>query len=227
MKPISLQDIVKAVEGDVCITENISIENISIDSRNIKENALFIPIKGENFDGHDYIEKAFSEGAIACLSDKDIKIENKIIIQVKDTKEALKDLAKYYLRLFDIPVIAITGSVGKTTTKDMIYSVLSTKYKVLKTSGNFNNEIGLPLTIFNLEDCHQIIILEMGMSNFGEINSLSEIAKPDIAVITNIGVSHIENLKTRENIFKAKCLEIVLLWGAKYVCMESWKSSMV
>lgn len=180
------------------------VNNISIDTRKIEKDSLYIPIIGQNFDGHDYIENAFSNGAIVCLSEKDIKSETGIIIKVKSTKEALKDLAEYYLSLFNIPVIAITGSVGKTSCKDMIASVLSMKYNVLKTEGNFNNEIGLPLTVFKLEKEHDVIVLEMGMNHFNEIYSLSKIAKPSICVISNIGVSHIENLGSQDGILKAK-----------------------
>lgn len=206
MKPIFIEDIIKAVNG--CINNNINtdhifIKNISTDTRNIKEGDLFIPIIGENFDGHNFIDVAFEKGAIACLSQKDIKTNN-IVINVKDTKEALKDLAMYYKSLFNIPVVALTGSAGKTTTKDMLASCLSIKYNTVKTQGNFNNEIGLPLTIFNIEEDTEVVVLEMGMNHFGEIRELSKIAKPDIALITNIGVSHIENLGSREGILRAK-----------------------
>lgn len=206
MKPILIEEVIKAVNG--CInnnvnTEKIFIKNISTDTRNIKEGDLFVPIIGENFDGHNFINVAFEKGAIACLSQKPISTD-KIVVNVKNTKEALKDLAMYYKSLFDIPVVALTGSVGKTTTKDMLASCLSVKYKTLKTQGNFNNEIGLPLTIFNIDEDTEVAVLEMGMNHFGEISALSKIAKPDIAIITNIGVSHIENLGSREGILRAK-----------------------
>ncbi|WP_317366785.1 UDP-N-acetylmuramoyl-tripeptide--D-alanyl-D-alanine ligase [uncultured Tyzzerella sp.] len=206
MKPIFIEDVIKAVNG--CINNNINtddifIKNISTDTRTIKQGDLFIPIVGENFDGHNFIDVAFEKGAIACLSQKDIKTDN-IVIKVGDTKDALKDLAIYYKSLFNIPVIALTGSAGKTTTKDMLASCLSVKYNTVKTQGNFNNEIGLPLTIFNIEEDTQVVVLEMGMNHFGEIRELSKIAKPDIALITNIGVSHIENLGSREGILRAK-----------------------
>ncbi len=206
MKPIFIEDVIKAVNG--CInnnidTENIFITNISTDTRNIKKGDLFIPIIGENFDGHNFIDIAFEKGAIACLSQKNIVSDN-LLINVKDTKEALKDLAMYYRGLFNIPVIALTGSAGKTTTKDMLASCLSVRYNTLKTQGNFNNEIGLPLTVFNIEKDTEVVVLEMGMNHFGEISALSKIAKPDIALITNVGVSHIENLGSREGILRAK-----------------------
>lgn len=209
MKSLSLKEIIMAVDGTLKGNINVSeifINHITTDTRKIQEGDLFIPLKGENFDGHDFLKQAFEKGAKYCLSEIEMEIsEGSSLILVKDTKKALMDLAKYYRSLFSIPVVAITGSVGKTTTKDLIASVLSQKYMVLKTEGNFNNEIGLPLTIFCLEDFHEIAVLEMGMNSFGEIHNLSEIAKPDIAVITNIGVSHIENLGSRDGILKAKC----------------------
>ncbi|WP_250277337.1 UDP-N-acetylmuramoyl-tripeptide--D-alanyl-D-alanine ligase [[Clostridium] colinum] len=206
MKPIFIEDVIKAVNGTISQnvnTDNIFIKNISTDTRSIKEGDLFIPIIGENFDGHNFIDVAFEKGASVCLSQKPIKTDN-MVINVADTKEALKDLAMYYRNLFKIPIVALTGSAGKTTTKDMLASCLAQKYKVVKTEGNFNNEIGLPLTIFNIEEDTEIAILEMGMNHFGEIRALSKIAKPDIALITNIGVSHIENLGNREGILRAK-----------------------
>lgn len=204
---ISIEEVVKAVDGTINIDYNIKnvfITSVSIDTRTIEKNSLFIPILGENFDGHNFIKDAFEKGSICCLSEKDI-LTDKILIRVRDTKEALKKLAKYYRTLFDIKVVAVTGSVGKTTTKDIIYSILSQKYNVTKTEGNFNNEIGLPLTIFNINENTEVLVLEMGMNHFNEIHNLSEIAKPDIATITNIGFSHIENLGSREGILKAKC----------------------
>ena len=174
----------------------------------------FIGLKGENFDGNKFCEEALKKGAKICIIqdvilDKEIleEYKDRVIIKVKDTLKAIQQIAKYKRTLYDIPVVAITGSVGKTSTKDMIASVLSQKYNVLKTQGNFNNHIGLPLTILQLKD-HTALVVEMGMNHFGEISLLTNIAKPDIAVITNIGTSHIGNLGSRENILKAK-LEIL------------------
>lgn len=186
-----------------------SIEGISTDSRTIKSNDLFIPLIGENFDGHDFIQAACERGASAILKNRDVKVsfdtlDHIYIIEVDDTTKALQDMSKAYKELFSIPFIGITGSNGKTSTKDMISSVLSSKFHVLKNIGNFNNHIGLPLTLFNLDKHHEIAVLEMGMSEFGEIQTLAEIVKPQVAVITNIGVSHIANLGSRENIMKAK-----------------------
>ncbi len=206
MKPITLEAIAKAVNGKISDEKynNIIIKNITTDTRKIAEGDLFIPLKGENFDGHNFISQAFESGALCCLSAENIEID-KPCIYVSDTRVALRDLAEYYISLFDIPVVGITGSVGKTTTKDMIASVLMQKYNVFKTEGNFNNEIGLPLTVFRITDDTEAVVLEMGMNSFGEIHNLSKIARPDIAVITNVGVSHIENLGSREGILKAKC----------------------
>lgn len=183
-----------------------TITNVCIDSRTVVEGALFVPIPGEHFDGHDFISIAFDKGAAAVLVEKTINsCENKWIIHVDNTVVALQKLAKYYKNKFDIPFIAVTGSSGKTTTKDLIYSVLSKKYNVLRTKGNQNNDLGVPLTIFQLEKSHEMAIIEMGMDHLGEISRLADIVKPNISIITNIGVTHIENLKTQENIFKAKC----------------------
>lgn len=205
MKPINIGEVCTAVGGNILggSKEGV-ITSITTDSRKIEKGCLFIPLEGERFDGHDFINQAFEKGAVCCLSHKDIET-NGTIIKVKDTRKALLDLASYYRGLFDIKVCAITGSVGKTTTKDMIYSVLSQKYNTLKTQGNFNNDIGLPLTIFNLEESHEVAVFEMGMNNFGELSRLTAVGRPDVAVITNVGVSHIENLGSREGILKAKC----------------------
>ncbi|NLM12580.1 MAG: UDP-N-acetylmuramoyl-tripeptide--D-alanyl-D-alanine ligase [Epulopiscium sp.] len=213
MEPLKINEIVSAVKGKLIQNESILDENeviitgISTDSREISCGDLFIPIKGENFDGHNFILQAFEKGVKVCLSERrDILVpKGKLLIQVENTKQALMDLATYYRSLFSIPVVAVTGSVGKTSTKDMIASVLSQHYMVLKTQGNYNNEIGVPLTIFQLNKEHEAAVIEMGMNHFGEIHNLSKIAKPNIAVITNIGVSHIENLGSQEGILQAKC----------------------
>ena len=222
MEAMYLGDIVKAVDGRICADhmeestggivksmddiEKIVINVLDTDSRNITEGSLFVPIRGEKFDGHEYIGKALESGAAACFTDRypDEYKEGKYYVQVEDTKKAFACLAKYYKSKFDVKCVAITGSVGKTTTKDMIFSVLKEKFNVLKTEGNFNNDIGLPKTIFNLNKDHEIIILEMGMNHAGEIDFLGSIAEPEIGIITNIGISHIENLGSRENILKAK-----------------------
>ena len=205
MKNLTINEIVKACDGIFSGDGKLrssSVCGIETDSRELKPGYLFIPIKGERFDGHDFIEKAFELGASITLSEKDI--EGHPYIKVKSTFKALKDIAEYYRGLFDVTVIAVTGSVGKTTTKEMLYSVLSQKYCVLKSEKNYNNEIGVPLTLFKLTQKHEVAVIEMGMNHFGEIRRLSKTARPDICVITNIGHSHVGHLESREGIFKAK-----------------------
>lgn len=183
-----------------------------IDSKKVVNNSTFIGIKGKNMDGSFFYKEAFDNGADICIINKiydlDLKgYDDKTVLIAKDTRSFLKEFAAYKRSLFKGNVIMITGSVGKTTTKEMISNVLSKKYKILKTEGNLNNEIGLPLTILKLKD-EDIMVLEAGMNNLGEIHNLSMIAKPDVAIITNVFSSHIGNLKTKENILKAK-LEII------------------
>ena len=183
--------------------------DIVTDSRKITQDSVFVALRGEKFDGHNFAGQAISKGAACCIVDKNFhNKENLPVIVVEDTYAALRDAAKYYRDKFLIPAVAITGSVGKTSTKDMVYCVLANKYKVLKTEGNFNNEIGLPLTAFRLSFDDELAIFEMGMSAFGEISRLTKIASPETAIITNIGFSHIEHLGSRENILKAK-LEVL------------------
>ena len=189
--------------------ENALYNNVSLDTRVIKDKDIFIALKGENFNANDFVIEASKKGASICIVDE-IKFEetqlNKktSVIKVVDTKKALLQLAKFYINKLNLKIVGITGSTGKTSTKDLVAAVLSAKYKVFKTLGNFNNEIGLPMMIFKLDKSYDVAVLEMGMSDFGEIHNLCEVAKPDIAIITNVGMSHIENLKTRENILKAK-----------------------
>ncbi|MBU3111817.1 UDP-N-acetylmuramoyl-tripeptide--D-alanyl-D-alanine ligase [Clostridium lacusfryxellense] len=218
MEYISLQEIIDVTQGEILVNGEIIanselavFNNISIDTRVIKENDIFIAIKGENFNGNDFALQASTKGAAICIVDEIKFNESKFmlnkkttIIQVADTKKALLKLAGFYLKKLNIKVVGITGSTGKTSTKDLVAAVLGAKYKVFKTIGNFNNEIGMPLMIFKLDKSYDIAVLEMGMSNFLEIHNLCEVANPNIAIITNIGMSHIENLKTRENILKAK-----------------------
>lgn len=210
---MKIEEIVKVIEGKLIVGKNnIEIENFSKDTRTIQKGDLYIGIKGEKFDGSDFWEQAIQNGASAVIINKrDIKeadkYEDKAIIEVEDTLDALYKLARYKRDQYDIPVIAITGSVGKTSTKDIVANVVSQKYKTLKTEGNNNNNIGLPLTILKLKD-HEALVIEMGMNHFKEISLLTSIAKPTLAIITNIGTSHIGNLGSRENILKAK-LEIL------------------
>ena len=170
---------------------------------------MFIAIKGDRFDGHHYIDQAISKGATLVMVQDDTKLSKDIpTIVVSDTLEALAKFAAEYRKLFDIPIVAVTGSVGKTSTKEMIATILSARYNVHKSKGNFNNEIGLPLSVLELDDMHEVAVFEMGMRGFDQINLLSKIVKPQIAIITNIGISHIEKLGSRQNILKAK-LEIL------------------
>ncbi|MEE7583004.1 MAG: UDP-N-acetylmuramoyl-tripeptide--D-alanyl-D-alanine ligase [Oscillospiraceae bacterium] len=204
MEILSLSEIANAVGSTVKVDGQIN--EISTDTRTIPEGCLFVAIKGENFDGHDYIETAFQKGAKAVVSEKNIEGCNCIV--VPNTRKALLDIARYYRSKFNINLVAVTGSVGKTTTKEMIALVLSEKFNTLKTTGNLNNEIGLPKTLFNLDSSHECAVIEMGMSHFGEISRLTRTALPTMAVITNIGFSHIENLGSQQGILKAK-LEIL------------------
>lgn len=183
------------------------IHKITTDSREAADGVLFIPLKGERVDGHDFIDSALKNGAVS-ISEHDIKGACGTVIRVLDTRLALGDIARYYKMKYPIPSVAITGSVGKTTTKDLVYSVISQKYNTHKTPNNFNNDIGVPLTVFGIEAEHEAAVIEMGMNHFGEISYLVNIARPDCAIITNIGMSHIENLGTQEGIFRAK-MEIV------------------
>ena len=186
------------------LVDNKKITGIAIDSRKVKEGDLFIPFLGENVDGHDYIESAFEKGAVASLSLKDDFESDNNIIYVNDSYEAIQTLAKHYLECLNAKIIAITGSNGKTTTKDIVTSILETKFKVHKTQGNFNNELGVPLTILASPEDSDILVLEMGADNFGQLDFLSKLVKPDYTIITNIGESHIEFFGSRAGIAKAK-----------------------
>lgn len=191
--------------GAECPAEK-EINVISTDTRDLPEGCLFVAVRGDRFDGHDFIPKAIETGAAAALSEKEI--DGCPCVIVENTRKAYLDLAGWYRRKFSPALVGVTGSVGKTTTKEMIALVLSESFRCLKTKGNLNNEIGLPKTLFTMDSSHEAAVIEMGMSDFGEISRLSRAAKPTIGVITNIGFSHIENLKTQEGILKAK-LEIL------------------
>ena len=180
------------------------ITAITIDSRKVAEGGLFIAIKGERSDGHDFIGQCFEKGAACVISEKELPDEERSYIKVESSLQALKDLALLYRNNLDVKVVGITGSVGKTSTKETISSVLSEKYRVLKTLGNFNNEIGLPLTVFRLTEDDEVAVLEMGISDFGEMHRLASIAQPNTCVITNIGTCHLENLGDRDGVLKAK-----------------------
>lgn len=207
MKNMSLEKIAQACGGIYRGSDDMRdcvVDSITTDSRKAEKGSLFVAIPGERVDGHDFISSVFEKGAIAVISER--KLENPAgpYIQVASSLEAVKGIAEYYRQQLDIKVVGITGSVGKTSTKEVIASVLSQKYNVLKTLGNFNNELGLPLTVFRLREEHQVAVLEMGINHFGEMHRLAKVARPDICVITNIGQCHLEYLKDRDGILRAK-----------------------
>lgn len=209
---LSFNELVKGLEGEVLTKGSIEFNELSTDTRKIQKNNIFLALKGDNFNGNKYVEDAFNKGAsIAIIDEVFIDLEEyrdkKTIIKVNNCNDALLSLAKFYRDKLGIKVVGVTGSCGKTSTKDLVAAFLSGKYKVFKTKGNFNNHIGMPLMILQLDSTYDVAVLELGMSNLGEIHTLANCARPDIALITNIGLSHIENLKTQENILKAK-LEI-------------------
>ena len=202
---MNLHEIAQACKGEILWGDNIEIKHISTDTRTLKQGDLYVPLIGVSFDGHRFIAQAFEKGAVASLT-SDKSVSGKALIYVPDTLKALQDIAMYQAQKAQVPIVAVTGSVGKTSTRDMIGAVVSAQYKTLKTEGNFNNHIGVPLTILRYQD-EEAMVLEMGMNHLKEISVLSNIAKPDIAVITNVGTAHIGLVGSRENILKAK-LEI-------------------
>ena len=207
MKNLTLENIAKACGGIYVGSEEMKdreVQGIVTDSRKAEPGFLFVPIKGARVDAHDFIDSVMANGALCTLTEKDIGKKSFPYIKVQSSLQAVKDIAEFYLKQLSIPVVGITGSVGKTSTKEMIAAVLEQKYNVLKTKGNFNNELGVPLTVFGLRLDHEIAVLEMGISDFGEMHRLAKIARPDTCVITNIGLCHLEFLKSRDGILKAK-----------------------
>ncbi len=207
MKSLTLENITKACDGKYVGDEALLGKQITgavTDSRQVEKGFLFIPIKGERVDGHDFIPQVFDQGALAVLSEKELDNPAGPYILVDSSTDAMKEIAAFYRKNLTIPVVGITGSVGKTSTKEMISSVLSQKFNVLKTAGNFNNEIGLPLTIFRIRPEHEVAVLEMGISDFNEMHRLATMACPDVMVITNIGYCHLEFLGDRDGVLKAK-----------------------
>ena len=203
---MNIAAIAKATNGEI---RNLSgdeiVKNVVRDNREVEEGAVFVALRGENNNGHSFVADAVERGAVCCVVNKNEGDFGSLpVVAVDDTFKALRDIASWYRDRFSIPVVGITGSVGKTSTKGMIASVLAQEFDTLKTEGNYNNEVGVPLTLFRLTDDHEAAVIEMGMSGFGEISRLSGIVKPDTAVITNIGISHIEHLGSREGILKAK-----------------------
>lgn len=208
---LSLETICVQIKGKIIKgPSGLDILAISTDSRNTAEKSLFFALAGDNYDGHDYVPEAMAKGASAAVISHPLASlppipEGKAIIQVEDTLQALQDLARYYRGRFKLPLIAVSGSVGKTTTKEMIYYCLSQRFRTLKTEANFNNDIGVPLTLFRLEDKHQAAVLEMAMRGPGEILRLVNMAQPNCSVITNVERVHLENLGRIENVAQAKC----------------------
>lgn len=207
MKHMTLREITAACGGTYFGDPESTAKEVSsvvIDSRKVTQDSLFVAIRGARVDGHTFIPQTIEAGALCALSEEPLGDITFPYILVDSCTQALKDLAEHYRKSLDIKVVGISGSVGKTSTKEMIATVLSQKYNVLKTEGNFNNEIGVPLTIFNLREEHEIAVLEMGINHFGEMTRLAKMARPDICVITNIGVAHMELLGSRDGILKAK-----------------------
>ena len=207
MKNLTLNNLAEACKGRYCGSleqGNREVMSIVTDSRQTEPGALFIAIPGERVDGHVFIEDVIAKGALAVMSERDLGQRPFPYIQVESSLQAVKDIAQFYLEQLQIPVVGITGSVGKTSTKEVIASVLSQKFRVLKTQGNFNNELGLPLTVFGLRPEHEMAVLEMGINQFGEMTRLAKIARPDTCVITNIGPCHLEYLGSRDGVFQAK-----------------------
>lgn len=234
MKKICIGEIVRAVHGKLVIgNEKHVVSGISTDSRTVCDEDLFFPLIGEQFDAHDFVHQALEAGCKSMVVSKTLDLDNKeleqkgvSVIFVEDTTKALQDLAAYYLSTFKIKKIGVTGSTGKTTTKEMLYYIFSEKYKVARNKGNLNNHIGLPLTIFTIEEDTEVGIFEMGMSEFGEIDLLADIVRPDIGMITNIGTSHIENLGSQNGILKAK-LEITNYFGPDQILIVNEDSELL
>lgn len=209
MKTIKVNEVLVSTEGKILLGDiNTEIDNIVIDSRFVNDKSMLVAIIGENQNGHKYIKSAYENGCRVFLvseeSEEFSDLENATVILVENTEIALGDIAKCYKQKFNLNTIGITGSVGKTTTRNMVYSVVNEKFKTLENKGNLNNQFGVPLTIFNLEDDYKAAVIEMGMSGAGEIEYLTNIVKPNIGVISNIGTSHIEKLGSQEAIFKTK-----------------------
>ena len=228
MKPITLHEVASACGGTLHGDPDITITSIVTDSRKATEGSLFAAIKGERVDGHRFIPMTVEQGAVCALCEDAPAIDIPYI-QVASTPVALKGIAEYYRSLFSIPFIGITGSVGKTSTKELIASVLSQKYNVHKTAGNFNNELGVPLTLFGLAEYHEAAVIEMGISGFTEMTRLSKMVRPDISVITNIGFCHLENLGDRDGVLKAKTEMFTYLRddGRIILCHDDDKLAMV
>lgn len=224
MKPITLGEVAAACHGVLYGDPDQKITSIVTDSRKAGEGALFAAIRGARADGHRFIAKTKEQGAVCALCEEAPDADIAYIL-VESTLVALKGIAAYYRSLFTIPFIGVTGSVGKTSTKEFISAVLAQKYKVHKTGGNFNNELGVPITLFGLEEEHEVAVIEMGISGFGEMTRLAKMVRPDIAVITNIGYCHLENLGDRDGVLRAKTEMFTYLkpGGAIILCHDDDK----
>ncbi|MFB0921562.1 MAG: UDP-N-acetylmuramoyl-tripeptide--D-alanyl-D-alanine ligase [Oscillospiraceae bacterium] len=207
MKNLTVENIIKAVNGEFFGDASLlrrEISSVTTDSRAVTEGCLFAAIKGENSDGHDFIGAVLDKGALIAIGEHLPGNENFPMIIVKNTVTALGDLAAFYRRQFNIPVLGITGSVGKTTAKEMVSAVLSQRFRVHKTPKNLNNDLGVPLTLFGLNESHECAVIEMGISHFGEMTRLAEIVRPDMALYTTIGFAHLEFLGDFDGVLKAK-----------------------
>lgn len=208
---ITVEEIAKITGAEVLSANDLreKTNNFSTDTRTIKSGDFYVPLKGENFDGEQFIDKALEFGAVGCFCTKDESVsglpDDFIKLKVNDTKEAYLKLANWYRKKINPKVVMITGSSGKTTTKELVYSVISQKYNTVKTPLNHNNEIGLCQTIFSIDNSTEVLIIEAGMRGLGEIELISKYAEPDISIISNVGTAHIGRLGSRENIAKAKC----------------------
>lgn len=205
---IYIKDIIDICSGRLISgNDKLKCQNFTKDTRTLQKGDIYVGIKGETFNGNSFYKEAIKKGASACIIDDESVLDGEYgdatIVLVDNCVKAIQQLAKHKRSLYNIPVIAVTGSVGKTSVKDIVYTVVNSEYKTLCTKGNMNNEIGVPLTILGLND-HQAMVIEMGMDHLGEIHMLANIAKPTIGIITNIGTAHIGNLGSRENILKAK-----------------------
>ena len=207
MKKFTLAEIAASCGGKYVGEEalkNTAITSVERDSRAVKDGSLFLAIKGERVDGHDFIEKCYDSGALCAICEKAPENLKKPYILVDSTLNAVKDIAKAYREKFDIPVVGVSGSVGKTSTKEMLYAVLSQRFKTHKTQGNLNNELGVPLTILSMPEDTEAAVIEMGISDFGEMTRLARVAQPTICVLTIIGCCHLENLGDRDGVLRAK-----------------------
>lgn len=208
MKNITVENIARVTGGQLHIGKGLSLEReatgVVVDSRLIKDGGVFVATKGARVDGHDFIPQVMEKGALCVVCEERPKSEDYTYVLVEDSFTALKQIAKFYRSNLDVKIVGIIGSVGKTSTKELVASVLETKYRTLKTDGNFNNEVGVPLTICRICEEHEVAVVEMGISDFGEMSRLADIVRPDAVVMTNIGPCHLEKLMDLDGVLKAK-----------------------